>query len=232
LIGEGRLSHRAEYIELTMTVHAECFATPMAASDAADAAVAQLLEKLNGKIDTSNPKDGVFSHGGFTQPFSRYGSAGRLVCEGTFQKQSTIVMKSSRVDRFAKDYAQIQRDVLSGSLRMPQNPNADGAATYAVLGVPEPQLYYETRERLEQRALADALDNARAKLEATRKAACGISSPSVLKFEENSVHGGRPIPYGRAEAGTVPEGAAVEFDAIWINKLLDVYFVVEPGPCS
>lgn len=230
LIGEGRLSHPAELIELSMTVVAECFDTPLAASDAADEAVAKLLEKLRTRLDSSNSKDGVFSHGGFTEPFSRY-AHGTTTCDGTFGKTTRVVMKTTRVDRFASDFAEIQREVLGGSLRKPTNPRADTSIVYAVLGTPQPQLLYETRERLEQEALADALDNARAKLKATAKAACGMSSPRLIKFEESSASVGRPIPYGASSPAVAEDGSPIELDAIWINKTLDVYFAVEPGPC-
>lgn len=230
LVGEGRLSHAAEYIELSMSVHAECFDTPIAASNAADAAVAKLMKTLRANIDANNPKDGVFSRGGFTQPFSRYDN-GRTVCDGTFQKVSTVVMKTSRVESFARDFAEIQRVVLAGTLKKPANPRADKGIAFALLGTPVPQLYYETRETLEARALADALTNARAKLKATASAACSVSNPRLLKFEETSAHAARPIPYAGAVASAAEDGTAVELDAIWINKLLDVYFIVEPGPC-
>lgn len=230
-IGEGRLSHAPEYVELTMTITSECFPTPLAASQATDAAVAKAVRFLRGKIDKSNPKDGVFTRGGFTRPFSRYVSVGVTVCRGTFQKTSTITMKSSRVAQFDRDFATIQRMVLGGSLRKTDDPRSQDAITFANLGTPTPRLYHQTRERLEQEALAKALANARKKLAATI-AVCGKTSPRIVKLEEKSVHGGRPIPYARSQPRTGDANTTVELPAIWINKLLHVYFHLEPNACT
>ena len=229
-IGEGRLSHAPEYIELTVTVHAECYATPMAANKAADTAAAQVMTLLGGALDPQNPKDGVFSQGGYSRPFSRYDD-GRTTCRGTFAKTSTIVMKTSRIADFAARYPQIQEEVLQKSLSQPADGSSSRPVTYATLDNPQPQLYYETREKLEQQALADALLNARQKFEATATMACGPRGYGILRMVEKQVDGGRPIAYGRSQPAS-GAGATLELDAIWINKLLEVAFTAEPGTCK
>ena len=231
-IGEGRLSHAPQYLELSVTVHSECYPTPLEASLATDEAATNVMNLLRGAIDRDNPKDGVFSSGGYTQPFSRYVRQDVTVCKGTYQKTSTIVMKSSRVAEFPTEYAEIQRVVFSGSLRQVGDDRSEKPVTFASLGEPVPQLYYETRERLEQQALANALANAQLKFSATSKVACEDTSHRILKFVEQSVGGGRPIAYGRSQPSDEGDGSAVELDAIWINKLLEVYFIIEPGACK
>ncbi len=225
LVGEGRLSHEPQYLELTIKVHSECYRTPLAASEATDAAARRMMQLLRGKIDADNPKDGVFSSGGYTAGFQRY-SDGITLCESTFQKTSTIVMKTSRVAGFSRDYQQIQQLVHAGSLRKLNTTRSDTPTTFATLSEPQPRLYHETRELLEQRALADALGNARDKFEATAAVACGDTKHRILKFVEASPDAARPIAYGRAEPSR-GRGGAIELDAIWINKLLDVYFTVD-----
>lgn len=229
-IGEGRLSHAPEYIELTVSIHAECHATPMAANKAADSAAVAVMELLRGVLDAENPKDGVFSKGGYSRPFSRYEN-GRTVCRGTFAKTSTVTVKTSRIAEFAARYPEIQEQVLLKSLRQPSNPAAGKPTTYATLSNPEPRLYYETRERLEQKALADALVNAREKFETTATAGCGSRSYGIARVVETRVDGGRPIAYGRSQPSPTGTRSALELDAIWINKLLEVSFSTEPATC-
>lgn len=225
-VGEGRLSHEAEFVELDIRITSQCYATPLEAVTATDATVAEVMKLLEAKIDPSNDKDGVFSRGGYTEPFSRYDSAsGRRWCQGTFQKSSTVVLKTSKLDTFSQDFAEIQAIIFT-TMSEPSDPKSEQGVTFASVGTPDPQLYYETREQLEQDALADALDNARQKFESTADAACPGANYRVLKFVENSPDGGRPIAYGGAPGGTSGEGA-VEFDAIWVNKVLDVFFVID-----
>lgn len=225
-VGEGRLSHAAEFVELDIQVTSECYATPLEAAKATDAAVARIMTLLEAKIDASNDKDGVFSHGGYTAPFSRYDSStGRHTCVGTFQKTSSVVLKTSKLDSFAQDFSEIQGIVFE-TMREPQEGEPERGVTFASTGTPQPQLYYETRERLEREALADALVNARDKFEATAAAACKDPKFRVHRFVELSADGGRPIAYGGAPHRGA-EGGAVGFDAIWINKVLDVFFVIE-----
>jgi len=228
-VGEGRLSHPAEFVELTVTVHSECYPTPIEAVQAADSTVSKVMQLLSAKLDPNNSKDGVFASGGYTEPYSRYGRRNGesvLVCGGTFQKTATIVMKTSKVDTFPKDFAEIQNIVLT-TMQNTADPNVAQGVTYATLGTPDPQLYYETRELLEQKALADALENARQKFEATAQVACGNTSHRILKFTEPSPDAGRPIGYAAASPADASGGAAVGFDDIWINKLLNVYFLIE-----
>jgi uncharacterized protein YggE len=224
LVGEGRLSHAPEFIELAVEVHSECYPTPLGASRATDQATARVIDRLRRAIDQTNPQDGVFSRGGYSGEFKRY-VGGVTTCTGTFQKSTTVVVKTSRMAAFGEDYAQIQEVILSDTLRRPGGPRGDEPLTYVSFGEPKPQLYHQTRERLEQDALAKAFANARTKFETTAKVACGDSDHRVLKFVEQSADAARAIAYGAAER--VQGDGPVQLDAIWINKLLDVYFIVD-----
>ncbi len=227
LVGEGRLPHKADFVELQIEVHSQCYARPIDAVNATDAAVAKIMGMLSDQLDANNSKDDVFSRGGYTAPYSRYDSkSDRTFCEGTFQKSSTVIMKTSKVDSFAKDFAELQNIVFT-TMSGPADPKLEQGVTVASVGTPTPQLYFETRERLEREALADALENARAKFEATADAACEGADYHVLKFVESSASAGRPIAYAATPEGPAGEDGAVGFDAIWVNKLLDVYFVID-----
>lgn len=148
----------------------------------------------------------------------------------TFAKTVTVVAKTSRIKALQRNYAQIQHELLSGALAPPAKRARGRARTYALLQEPRPELYYETRERLEQTALADALTNARDKLEATLTAGCGATDYDIIRMVESSPDRGRPIAYARSQPAS--GSATLELDAIWINKLLDVSFMVAPGHCS
>ena len=234
-IGEGRLSQAPEYIELAVTIQSECYATPLAASEANDAAVAKVMALLRKSTDSANSKDGVLNSGGFTQPFSRYLGHNRTVCESTFQKTTQLMLKTSKIADFRTHFHEIQRTVFSASMRAPTDRDKEQAqaVTFAKLDTPKTRLYYETREKLEQQALGLALDNARKKFEATAKKSCGIGDYRIVNFSEPTVHGGREIAYGvSAPRGGDSGGSSLEFDAIWINKLLEVSFEAKSGTCK
>lgn len=227
-IGEGRLSHDPEFIEFNVTINAECYATPMEASAAADKAAANVISVLGRTVDAKNPRDGVFSKGGYSRPFQRYINNARTLCLGTFAKTVTITAKTSRIREFRAEFSAIQHDLLSSTLQKP-DPKLEAGVTYAALAEPVPHLFYETRERLEQEALADALANARQKFETTAKSGCGNDDYGILRVVERDLNGGRPIAYAAVEVPRAAEGA--ELDAIWINKTLEVSFLTAPGRC-
>ena len=229
-VGEGRLSHAPEYIEFAVTIRSECYPTAMAASQATDQAAARVMKSLRATIDASNPKDGVFSEGGFSQPFSRYINSNLTTCQNTFQKTSTITMKTSKIDEFSKRYAEMQNQIFS-QLQAPNGTSQSKSITFATINVPQSRLYYETREALEQQALADALTSAREKFETTSKMACGIKNYRITSFTETNPGAGRPIAYARSTPS--PSGEqTLAFHAIWINKLLNVKFEAKSGDCK
>jgi uncharacterized protein YggE len=228
-VGEGRLSHAPEYIEFAVTLRSECYPSALEASQATDKAAARVMEFLRATVDTKNPKDGVFSEGGFSQPFSRYINSNLTTCQNTFQKTTTITMKTSRIEDFSKNYDDIQAQIFS-KLQAPSDTAHGRSVTFATIKVPQSRLYYETRENLEQQALADAMSSAREKFETTSKMACGIKKYRITSFSETSPDAGRPIAYERSTPS--PSGQALEFQAIWINKVLEVRFKAESGDCK
>lgn len=225
LIGEGRLFAAPDYVELVVTVHAECFAQPQQASEAADAAVAKVIGVLRAATNSDNPGDGVIAKGGLTKPFERY-RGGATSCRNTFQKVSTVVMKSSKVREFPSAFARIQKEILSGALK---KPITGKAMTFATMGEPTGRLNYAHRERLEQRALGEALQSAKAKFAQISKGACKEGGHRIVKFVERSARGGRPISYERSQPTS---GENIEMDAIWINKLLEVHFALAKDACG
>ncbi|MBL4635833.1 MAG: SIMPL domain-containing protein [Kofleriaceae bacterium] len=229
-IGEGRLSHPADFIEFTVTIQSECYPTAFAASQASDRSSKKVVAALREFVDAGQSKDGVFFKGGFSAPFSRYVNSQLSVCQNTFQKTASVTLKTSKIEKFSKGFDEIQKIVFeSGTASPPQQSRSEKGLTYVSIKTPETQLYYETRERLEQQALADALDNARKKFESTAKMACGVSGYKILRFVESSPSAGRPIAYGRSQPSST--GGSLAFDAIWVNKLLTVSFDAESKTC-
>ncbi len=229
-VGEGRLSHPADFIEFTVSVQSECYPTAIAASQANDRSSKKVIAALRKFVGAGQSKDGVFFKGGFSSPFSRYVSSQLSVCQNTFQKTASVTLKTSEIEKFSKEFDEIQKLVFeAGAASPPKQSRAENELTYISIKTPETHLYYETRERLEQQALADALDNARKKFESTAKMACGVSGYKILRFVESSPSAGRPIAYGRSQPNST--AGSLEFDAIWVNKLLTVAFLAESKIC-
>ena len=226
LIGEGRLSTNPDYMELTVTIHSQCFATPLEASAANDAAASRVRSLMRSAINQDNPSDGVFTQGGITQSFTRYTASPG--CAQTFEKTTTLIMKTSKLAEFPAELARIQKAILGGTLSRATSRVQSKPMTFATMQMPTPRLNYATRERLEKQALAAALESARSKFRETVKPSCGGARHRVIKFLERSAENGRPIPYeatgGSADALVAPE-------AIWINKTLEVHFEMEGESC-
>ncbi len=230
LVGEGRLSAAAEYIELTIRLQSECYSTPQGAAAAADKAAKVVVTILAGAIDPNQSGDGVIAEGGITRPFSRYRQSGGSSCVGTFQKSTTLVLKTSKMAEFGQNFLEIQQAIFAATLTKP-NPKFTTATTFATLEAPVPRLKHETRERLEQDALALAIQNARKKYAAVTASSCKQSNFRIIKFVESSPGGGRPIAY-KAPTHAPQKSSALKLDDIWINKLLTVSFELERDQCT
>ena len=68
------------------------------------------------------------------------------------------------------------------------------------------------------------------KFETSAERGCGITGYRIISFEETSVSAGRPVAYGGAAPAS--NSGSLEFDAIWINKLLNVNFLVDSEKCE
>lgn len=107
-VGEGRLSHPADFIEFTVSVQSECYPTTSAASLASDRSSKKVVAALREFVDAGQSKDGVFS-----APFSRYVNSQLSVCQNTFQKTVSITLKTSQVESLSKGFDGIQNWYLS-----------------------------------------------------------------------------------------------------------------------
>ncbi len=229
LVGEGRIASPADFVELTVHLQSECHATPAAASAATDKAAAKVMDHLRSAIDPAREGDGIVASGGFTEPFERYVSSGRRICQGTFAKRSSLIMKSSRVAEFPAIYRQLQLSIFSSTLQKPAG-GSSSPTTFATLETPALRLDHQTREKLEREALGLAVTSARQKFETAAGSMCKSAQPRLVKFVERNASVGRPIAYGAASQKAAP-GSAIEFDQIWVNKLLDVYFELDEAAC-
>lgn len=238
-IGEGRKPHAPEFIQLVATVHSECYASPAAAVNATDAVASRIFNFFKSQIDPSNGKDAVLTSGGYTRPFSRYISTSRrTICNNTFQKTTSITLKTANIKNFSSDFSEIQ-DLVYAQFLKPSivQLNVGQPVTYVTLGTPVPQLYNSTRQNMEKKVLAMALENAIEKFKATMVSACEITSYRIVTFAEPSAGMSRPVAYGRSLSdetlGHSPGATApIEFDSLWIRKSLNVKFKFEGGHCE
>ncbi|MCH2110290.1 MAG: SIMPL domain-containing protein [Polyangiaceae bacterium] len=229
-VGEGRLSHPPEFVELSVKIASECYATPLQASEANQRAVADVMSFFKTLSSTENEHDGVHSKGGYSSPFRR--REGSLVsCKGTFAKSTIVQMKSSDISKFAQNFDKIQKKIY-GAFSKKGEGLTDSPVTFATIVTPRPQLSHQTREKLEKEALRLAVESAKAKFETTFSAACGDGSYRILRMNEPSAESGRPMPYGLALGDAHSSPSTIAFEEIWVNRTLVVDFEFNGRDCG
>lgn len=237
IIGKGRVSADPDYVSLTLRVTSECYSTPAEASRANDAKVSDLTEYLQAFVNMGeDSRDDILANGGYTQPFSRTlypdGLDSFVVCEGTFQKTTTVILKSTNVSSFGSVLTGIQEYVFADF--QPRKSKNDGPVTFVSIYQPSPELFHETRNRKESEALLLAKSDAINKFETLIHGSCEINYYQIVEIGEpdESVH---EMPYaskssalGSGEAASVP----VFFDAHWVKRAVKIKFYYEGGRCS
>jgi hypothetical protein len=200
--GSGMVKHSLEQVQVTINVNAKCYKSPLSAYEAADQVVADVIRLLEPKIQPGNPNDRVIHVGISTSEYVAYnpGTSARI-CEGTYQAESTIILKTSEISDFGRIFAAIQQDVLSLA-----RPSVDPTKESLSVSVQTPVklLYPETLRVLELQAVQKAKLNAVKKFEAacpgTQYQIIAISDP-ILKVRTDErasmptpIVGGDPSP--------------------------------------
>jgi len=234
--GTGRVASEPDYIELSITVASECYKTPSAARVQTDLRVSKIVEMLKSKINVAaGSRDAVLTSGGYSSPFSKTvydtNSARHTVCEGTYQKNTLVTLKTTNVANFAADFDDIQEKVLNEFQSAPSDSN-DKPVTYVSIGTPQPQLFHETTAKAEKTALALALQDATAKFEATF-GACAITSYRLASYTDGTeqAHAKSYAPEAAHFAGRA-SATPVDFDDLWTRQTLQVKFEFEGGHCT
>ena len=233
-IGEGHVSHPAEYIELSVTVHSKCFADINDARNATNSAAQRVLDLMKTKLDPENSKDAAFTSGGTTTRETRVNNISQI-CRGSFSKTTKITLLSSDVANFESNFSDVEDLVYSDDLSLPSN-GVDAPTTYAVISTPIARIYSETIVILERKALTEAIKNAKYEFQILIDHSCGVSSYQITKTEEpNARNDSFSNPYAGTR-GTPRRGssstAPVSFSDIWVSKGLNVEFTFEGGRCE
>lgn len=240
--GTGRVESRPDYVQLMVTVKSECHPTPSEARGAADSEAARIFDFLKSNINENNDFDGVFSNGGYTQPFSKYvrkGNQSHQVCVDTFQKTTTITMKTSKIEEFSELFDGIQEFVFDNFTPQAKSNQSDSPLTYVTLGQPQPRLKQQIRSEREKEAIRLAVKDAKEKFEMTHDL-CQITRTQIVRISEPGLPRPQPIAhYGKRMAMAADMAfaessspAPVEFDVHTVSKTLIVDFEFEGGWCD
>jgi len=240
LVGTGRATAPADFVELTATVSAECYLTAGEAVNAANAMAQQVYTVLQAAANSSLGDD-VYTQGGFAAPFSKNiytdtNTSGTTVCGNTFQSQSTITLKTFDVKGFAAAFTMIQNALYAPGFQKPAVDSASPIA-YTVLGQPSPEWTEQTRAAVETQAAQLAIDDAKTRMAAYAVEAC-VSQWSISRINDGAPVQNVPYGDGNADLG-VPvstPGPVVNFEPAWLSRSVTVDFVWDGGradqPCN
>jgi len=233
-VGEGHVSHPAEYIEVSVTIQSMCFADVNDARNATNDAAKKVLDLMRGKLDSANPKDAAYTSGGSTTRHTISNQINQF-CVGKFGKSTNVTLLTSSVSDFEKTFEDLENLVYSDALNMPTR-GIDAPVTYATIQTPIARIYSETIIKLEREALIGAIENAKFEFQVMVDHSCGVSSFQITKTEEPGIQ--RDVfsnPYAGTR-GTPRRGsnsaAPVSFADIWVSKGLNVEFTFEGGRCD
>lgn len=164
ITGEGKVTSLPDYVELTITVDSLCYPSANDARMVNDEAARKIVDFLNAKIQKKDLYNTVISTGGFTVPY-RYYYQDRFLCDNTFQKQNTIVFRTQDLKNFETLFDEIQNTVYQ---QFPRTPPAviQSSISYVTMSMPMAGISNTLRSQLEQKALAMAFEDAKAKLAA------------------------------------------------------------------
>lgn len=230
LSGQGQVLTEPDYVELNITVHAQCYDTPKAASQASDLAAKKVVDFLNAKNKGDGFYNKVVTQGGYTQPFRSYHRK-QEYCKDTFQKQQTITFRTQQLTGFEKMYNEIQAKVNEQFNKTPISA-VESEITHVTMSNPIPKISHLKRTELEQKAYGMALENVKAKLEALFKSET-LQGVKIVQVSEQPIN--EPIPVPRAQyskqmsvnQNMMQESAQapVQFDQQWLSRTL--YFTFE-----
>lgn len=223
--GEGRILADADRVELSVSVVSECYPTAKLATEANDETSLAVMTALKRYATTVDAEDGVFSRGGFTERSSSYDAERRIpVCVNTFRKTNSVLLRTSSVDTFARDFAAIQDELYSLRLDQPVNVISQ-PVSFLTIGMPSPGLRYDHYRKLELQTIAMAVQNAKQKFEASMLEA-NVTSYKIISYDESGSM--MPYPTRGADWKSAPIAnggeAPLDFDQLTVLSRLTVKF--------
>lgn len=196
VIGTGETSSEPDYVELSLSIQAQCYPSVSEASDAADKKAAELYQKLNVLFPQKDTYNHVTTQGGYTQPF--YGvtqrNNGEVICQNTFQKTTQILITTTKMDEFSVLFNKVQ-DI---AYQEPSAPTQEVQTqiSFVTLNQPMPKLSFSKTRQLEIKALQNALQNAKEKASHLTKNENAAALKLIEMYETTP---GQPMPMMRTE---------------------------------
>ena len=229
LSGYGEVETKPEFVTLTVNVKSDCYTSASAASAANDGVARKVLDLLNRYANTA-AKDEVIASGGFVERYTGYNPrTSQPVCINKFKKQNQLTLKTHAVAEFSQTFAELQDAIYSMGMDTPAD-SVETPTNYLEITAPHSGMESASMRLLERKALAIALEDARAKFEATLTLA-GIKSYVIASYSENG-NIAPPMPFpadsaGRSHAPSVP--APVQFGQLLVKKSIQVEFDYNGG---
>lgn len=169
ITGNASITDKPDYVEISVSVDSKCFATLDALNSAHDGYVAELQNRFSGYFDTTNDFNKVSVNAGWASPYShviyhRDGTDNEKVCQNTYQKHTSITIKSSDLAGFSELLAWIYGDVsevftnASGDERTP--------STLTTISSPSSKICETTRTAWRNKALKSAREDAQEQFKA------------------------------------------------------------------
>lgn len=230
ITGHGRVAAKPDYVSVEITVKSECYPKAKEATHANDVISTRIYDYLKTLVDPKNKQEEVLATGGYTYQFSRPAQVDNveiIECQGTFAKTSTITLKSTRVKEFELIFDDMQEKVYSEYLGSPKN---EEPVTFATIRAPNPSLFGGHKTALKEKAVAMAVANAKAKLNASNSENCQITHMDMVGIKiasEQSFEGEE-----RSFVKPALERAPIEFGLQWEEAYVTIDFEFEGGHCK
>lgn len=216
--GEGKVSTAPEFVTVHMQVSSECFLTPEDAMKANDATVITIQNFLKTLINEDSEVDKISTQGGYTRPYSRMireGNETRTLCDGTFQKTTSISFTASP-EGFSKKFATIQNNILKNFKQ--GSDTTEESRTFVSLNEPSAGVCPKTLAQMDIAALQNAGKQSRGKFDAMALT-CGINGQvEVCSISEEGTIFRPSNKYASAAFSESDEVVELNFDDITVTK--------------
>lgn len=216
--GEGTASAAPEFVTVQMQVSSECFLSPEDAMTANDTTVVSIQKFLKSLVDENSKVDKISIQGGYTRPYSRSireGNDMRVICDGTFQKTTSISFTAAP-EGFSGKFAAIQNAILKNFKQ--GSDNTEESRTFVSLNEPSAGICAKTRAEMDIAALQNAGKKSRAKFDAMALT-CGINGQvEVTSVTEEGTSYRPSNRYAEAAFSAPNEIVELNFDDITVTK--------------
>ena len=225
VVGTGEAISEPDQVSFSVNIQARCYPTLLEASNAADKLAEALFNQLNTLFPQKDKINQIATHGGYTQPY--YPPTHRDTpspCQNTFQKTTQIVITSTRLSDFEKQFNEVQ-NLVYNTYSAANDGNVSEASAFVTLSQPTPALSFDKSLQLEMSALDAALENAKEKAE---KLVANESAANLKLIEmHETLPQTQPIPMLRMESArfaSSDSSAPIAFEQSRLEKQIEAIF--------